>query len=71
MMLKRVDLPQPEGPISATNSPLSTAKETLSIAVRSAKCLVNASTASADERVLPLSSPGISGTAARIAGAGR
>ena len=30
MMLKRVDLPQPEGPITDTNSPWRTSKETLS-----------------------------------------
>ncbi len=32
MMLKSVDLPQPDGPITATNSPCFTSSETLSSA---------------------------------------
>src|SRR5215470_1336915 len=49
MMLNRVDLPQPEGPITARNSPAHTLSETRSTAIRGpsgvSNCLTMSSTA--------------------------
>src|SRR5215475_3382136 len=41
MMLNSVDLPQPDGPMIDTNSPLSTAKETSSTAVSGPSSVAN------------------------------
>ena len=41
MMLKSVDLPQPDGPITATNSPWRTSSETLSSACTTPSCVSN------------------------------
>ena len=38
MMLKSVDLPQPDGPITATNSPWRTSSETVSSAWTMPSC---------------------------------
>src|SRR5258708_30883934 len=57
--LNRVDLPQPEGPITDTNSPGATAKETWSTAVRMPSGVSNCLTMSSTTRIgLPGASPG-------------
>src|SRR5579872_6599432 len=41
MMLKSVDLPQPDGPMTPTNSPCRTSSETVSSACTSPSCVMN------------------------------